>query len=94
MVRPILLSVLLCCAATFAPAPAAADAVAELHALFDREWERDIADNPLLATYRGDARYNDRWPDISVAAQAARNAADAKVLEELARIPRDSLTPE
>ncbi len=94
MVRPFLLSILLCCAAPFAPAPAAADAAADLHVLFDHEWERDMADNPLLATYRGDARYNDRWPDISVAARASRNAADAKVLEELARIPRDSLAPE
>jgi uncharacterized protein (DUF885 family) len=94
MARSFLLSVLLCCALPLAPAPAAADAAADLHALFDREWERDLADNPLLATYRGDTRYNDRWPDISLAAQAARNAADAKVLEELARIPRDGLTPE
>jgi uncharacterized protein (DUF885 family) len=87
-----LMSFLLCCAALLAPA-AAADAVADLHALFDREWERDLADNPLLATYRGDTRFNDRWPDLSVAAQAARNAADAKVLEELARIPRALLSP-
>jgi len=76
-----------------APLAAAADAVAGLHALFDREWERDLADNPLTATYLGDARYNDRWPDISPAAQAARDAADAQVLEELARIPRDALPP-
>jgi uncharacterized protein (DUF885 family) len=93
MVRPFLLSVLLCCTAPFAPAPAAADATADLHALFDREWERDLADDPLLATYRGDTRYNELWPDISVAAQAASDAADAKVLKELARIPRESLAP-
>jgi uncharacterized protein (DUF885 family) len=65
----------------------------DLHALFDREWERDLKDNPLLATYRGDTRYDDRWPDISPAAQAARNAADAKVLVTLDGIPRDQLSP-
>src|SRR5262245_597133 len=70
---------------------AVADATADLHALFEREWQRDLADNPLLATYRGDTRYNDRWPDISSAAQEARNAADARVLDDLARIPRDAL---
>jgi uncharacterized protein (DUF885 family) len=74
-----------------APMAASADAVADLHALFDREWERDLADNPLSATYHGDPRYNDRLPDISQAAEAARNAADARVLDDLARIPRERL---
>ncbi len=76
-----------------APVPASADAVADLHALFDREWERELSDNPLAATYLGDTRYNDRLPDISPAAEAARDAADAKVLAELARISRDALPP-
>ncbi len=76
-----------------APAPAAADPVAALHALFEREWQRDLSDNPLLATYRGDRRYDDRWPDLSPAAQAARETANARVLADLARIPRDSLPP-
>jgi uncharacterized protein (DUF885 family) len=76
-----------------APLAARADAVADLHALFDREWERDLADNPLAATYLGDPRYNDRLPDISPSAEDARAAADARVLEELARIPRKSLPP-
>ena len=80
-------------AALSAPVAASADAVADLHALFDREWERDLADNPLSATYLGDPRYDDRLPDISPAAEAARNAADAKVLDDLARIPREQLAP-
>ncbi|HEU5468988.1 MAG TPA: DUF885 domain-containing protein [Steroidobacteraceae bacterium] len=81
-------------AAFFAAPPAAvADAASDLHALFDREWERDLADNPISATYLGDARYNDRLPDVSPAAEAARDAADAKVLDDLARIPRGELPP-
>ena len=76
-----------------APLAASADATADLHALFDREWERDLADNPLSATYVGDTRYNDRWPDLSPAAQSARDAADAKVLDDLAAIPREQLPP-
>ena len=84
---------LLAFALLVAPLAASADAVADLHALFDREWQRDLADNPLYATYYGETRYNDRLPDISPAAQAARDAADARVLEDLARIPREALTP-
>ncbi|MGH8129641.1 MAG: DUF885 domain-containing protein [Steroidobacteraceae bacterium] len=79
--------------ATPVAAQAAEGATAELHALFEREWERDLVDNPLLATYRGDTRYDDRWPDISPAAQQARNAADARLLEDIARIPRAELSP-
>jgi uncharacterized protein (DUF885 family) len=75
-----------------APLPVFADAAADLHALFEREWERDLADNPLLATYRGDRRYDDRWPDLSPAARQARDAANAKVLEDLGRIPREALS--
>jgi len=94
MSRSFASSFILSCIVLPAPVPAiAADATADLHALFEREWERDLADNPLLATYRGDTRYDGRWPDISPAAQAARNAADAKVLEDLDRIPRDLLLP-
>jgi len=94
MSRPILPSFILLCTVLLTPAPSiASDATAELQALFDREWERDLKDNPLLATYRGDTRYDDRWPDISPAAQAARNAADAKVLVALDGIPRDQLSP-
>ena len=84
---------LVVCALPAAPLAAGADAVAELHGLFEREWERDLADSPLKATYLGDRRYNDRLPDISPAAEDARAAADARVLEDLARIPRDALPP-
>ncbi len=94
MSRSILPSFILLCTVMLAPAPSvAADAAVDLHALFDREWERDLKDNPLLATYRGDTRYDDRWPDISPAALDARNAADAKVLVTLDGIPRDQLSP-
>jgi len=89
IVPPALLSI-----ALLSPSPdATADAAADLHALFEREWQRDLSDNPLVATYRGDTRYNDRLPDISPAAQAARDAANARVLGALDRIPRESLSP-
>jgi uncharacterized protein (DUF885 family)/ketosteroid isomerase-like protein len=70
---------------------AMADAVSDLHTLFDAAWERDLAENPLAATYLGDPRYNDRWPDLSPAALEHSHELDLKVLADLARIPRASL---
>jgi uncharacterized protein (DUF885 family) len=75
--------------AASAPTPA----VDALHALFESAWERDLRDNPLLATYQGDARYNDRWPDVSMAALEARHRADAGTLAALRRIDRAALPP-
>ncbi len=92
MSRPWLALLMLISTLALAPTTAAADASADLLALFEREWQRDLSDNPLLATYRGDTRYDELWPDISPAAQDARNAADAKVLVDLAEIPRGELS--
>jgi uncharacterized protein (DUF885 family) len=91
MSRSLALSFALLAGALLAPAPAAADATADLHALFEREWERDLRESPLLATYRGDRRYDDLWPDLAPAAIARSLAADARVLEDLAAIPRGGL---
>ncbi|MDH4259492.1 MAG: DUF885 domain-containing protein [Gammaproteobacteria bacterium] len=94
MYRLNVLLVTLCCSALLSPMPASAanDAATALQALLEREWQRDLADNPLTASYRGDIRYDDRWPDISSRAQEARDAADARVLDEqLARIQRAAL---
>ena len=53
-----------------APPRPADRAEARLHALFDAEWERGLREDPLQATYLGDHRYDDRWPDVSAAALA------------------------
>src|SRR3990170_4831885 len=66
---------------------------AALHALFDREWEWELAQDPLWASYLGDRRWNDRWEDISTRALAARQAHRQSVLKDLAAIPRDQLSP-
>ena len=66
---------------------------AALHALFDREWEWELAQDPLWASYLGDRRWNDRWEDISPNALAARQAHRESVLKDLAAIPRDRLSP-
>ncbi len=89
----ILLGVLLT-AVTYAQTPAETNtAGAALHALFDREWEWELTQDPLWASYLGDRRWNDRWEDISTGALAARQAHRESVLTHLAAIPRDQLSP-
>jgi uncharacterized protein (DUF885 family) len=44
------------------------DAKAQLEGLYEAEWQRWLREDPTLATGVGDSRYNDRWPDLSLAA--------------------------
>ena len=67
----IMLAGVLIAAVTHAQQPPSTAATA-LHALFDREWEWELAQDPLWASYLGDRRWNDRWEDISPSALAAR----------------------
>ena len=65
-------------AAPAALAEPAGDAAAQLHALFDAEWERGLRENPVGASYMGDRRYNDLWPDLSLKALEASHTATPK----------------
>ncbi|MCC7415808.1 MAG: DUF885 domain-containing protein [Acidobacteria bacterium] len=76
-------------AAGHAQAPGAS---AALHAMFDREWEWELAQDPIAATYLGDARWNDRWPDLTLEAFEQRQRHREGVLRELASIARDRLS--
>ena len=75
-----------------APSPSAVSAGAKLHALFESEWERQLRENPVQATYLGDHRFDDRWPDASRAAIEKSHAGDVAVLETLKTIPTASLS--
>ena len=70
-----------------------AAAVKSLHALFESAWQRDLEESPISASYYGDQRYADRLDDLSRAAIRQSQAADRKVLEDLAGIPRAELPP-
>jgi uncharacterized protein (DUF885 family) len=81
-------------AAAAAPATAAEPAPGagqRLHELFEAEWERGLRENPTWASYLGDRRFDDRWPDLSPQARDRSHAADRAVLEALAAIPADGL---
>ena len=64
-----------------------------LHALFESAWQQELADNPMMATYTGDTRFNDRWTDLSAAGLARRHQHDRDTLSALRAIPRAGLTP-
>jgi uncharacterized protein (DUF885 family) len=63
-----------------------------LHALFDAEWEHDLAEAPTWASSIGDRRYDAKWEDVRLAAQATREAHERDVLAALGRIPRGDLS--
>jgi uncharacterized protein (DUF885 family) len=67
------------------------DAAEALHALFAEEWERNLRESPQAATYLGDARYNDRWDDLSPDAIERSHAADRALLVRLDGIERAAL---
>src|SRR6187549_399806 len=59
--------------------------------LADRFWERLLELDPLIGTYVGDERFDDRLPDPSDAGLAERGAAFESALAGLAGIDRTSL---
>ena len=64
----------------------AADRVAEQNALFDEQYESDLRNNPERATSFGDYRFNDKLPEVSLAAIAQRDKTNEDFLARLAAI--------
>jgi uncharacterized protein (DUF885 family) len=79
--------------AGYTQAPPPSPAAAALHALFDREWEWELTQDPLWASYLGDRRWNDRWPDVSLGTLTAQQAHREGVLKDLNAVPRQNLSP-
>jgi len=81
-------------AAATAPGSAQAEsASARLHALFEADWQRGLEENPLMATYLGDKRYNDRLPELGPEAHRRAQEATRASLAALMAIPREALSP-
>lgn len=59
--------------------------------LFDTTWQEDLADDPLAATQLGDARFNDKLPEMSVEILERRHRRNYTRLQQLAKIKRDKL---
>jgi len=62
-----------------------------LNQLIDAEWDWRLREQPTFASYLGDRRHNDRWPDVSLQAINRRHAHRRAVLEQLKAIDRKVL---
>jgi len=54
--------------------------------LLEKEWQRGLDENPIYASYMGDKRANQDWPDISDAAVRDRQNKVRDVLQEIKSI--------
>ncbi len=92
MRRPVLIVII--ASLTTLAGPVHADATADFRALLDEEWEYRMASYPMFASYLGDRRYNDRWPDQSLGAIEERQERTREFLSRLYAIDRDELAEE
>ena len=63
----------------------------ELNDLYAAEWEITLREAPTFASHLGDLRYNDRWPDVSLAAIERRHEHQREVLARLQAIDASQL---
>jgi prolyl oligopeptidase len=87
--------VLLCLALLLSAASLCAQDAAvtkRFNELLSREWEYRLKESPTFASYLGDKRYNDRWPDVSLAAISHRHEHQKEVLAELDTIDSQQLS--
>ncbi|RYD61861.1 MAG: DUF885 domain-containing protein, partial [Verrucomicrobiaceae bacterium] len=78
---------------TLSSPEALADETQKLRAILDAEWEYAMEQSPTWASQMGDRRWNDKWPDISVAAKEARTRHAEEVLKRLNALDRSKLPP-
>ena len=65
----------------------------KLHALFDREWEYKLSQEPTYASFLGDKRYNDMWPDLTLEGIKKRYQHQLDLKKELATFDLSKLSP-
>jgi uncharacterized protein (DUF885 family) len=87
-----LLSLLLPSSA-IAAEPKETEAGKALNAFFEAEWEYDMEQSPVRASFMGDRRWNDRWGDQSLEAIRKREAHATDALARLRKFDRAKLSP-
>jgi uncharacterized protein (DUF885 family) len=63
-----------------------------LHAFFEAEWEYEMEQSPVRASFLGDRRWNDRWGDQSLEAIGKREAHTTEALARLKKFDRAKLS--
>lgn len=76
-------AVLTRCSQTPACGQAASSNAAKLDAFYAAEWEYELEHHPEMATYVGDARFNDQLGDYSAEEEAREAAHDAEQMKRL-----------
>ncbi len=64
----------------------------QLHALFDEEWNFRLAEEPVFATSAGNHQYDDRLPEVTLAAKTRRVEFWSNLLGRLEKIDRARLS--
>src|SRR3954465_3514069 len=62
------------------------------HGLLASEGEYGLRESPTFASHLGDKRYNDRWPDVSLAAIERRHQHRQETLVKLGQIDKQKLS--
>ena len=69
-----------------------ADTTSEFATLLDEHWEWRMATSPVMASMLGDRRYNDQWPDGSLAAIEQRHNETRDFLRRVYALDRNMLS--
>ena len=77
-----------------ASSAALADASGDFATLLDEHWEWQMSTSPVQASSMGDRRYNDQWPDQSLAAIAKRHTDTQEFLRRVYAIDKKTLSTE
>lgn len=64
----------------------------QLHRLINSEWQNRLKNDPTFASWLGDKRYNQSWPDVSLIKLNKRHAGRQDVLKQLAAIDQTQLS--
>jgi uncharacterized protein (DUF885 family) len=79
--------------AASAAEPKETEAGKALNAFFEAEWDYEMEQSPVRASFMGDRRWNDRWGDQSLEAIRKREAHATEALARLKKFDRAKLSP-
>lgn len=91
--RPIIFSTVLTLLCSHAAIAENKDAAKTLNEFFEAEWNYEMEQSPVRASFMGDRRWNDRWGDQTLEAIRKREEHAKEALLRLKKLERGQLTP-